>query len=75
MKKSLTHQGLIKNNGVNVQLGREWRSLVTDKLELRYGVDLKFIYSNSERVRFDTGTLRDTENFRTTYQMDSMSFS
>ena len=57
-----------KSNGVNVQMGREWRSLVTDKFVLRYGVDFKFIYSHSERVRFDTGTFRDSENFRTTYR-------
>lgn len=42
--------------GFGVQFGKEWRKLLSQKFELRYGLDLAFNFSNSKDENFDPAT-------------------
>lgn len=60
-----------KNSGMgfNVSIGREYRKMIANKLELRYGADLSFNYSHSEYdYTYNSNYGYDRYNKRTIYQ-------
>ncbi len=60
-----------KNSGMgfNVSIGREYRKVIADKLELRYGADLSFNYSRSEYdYTYNSDKGYDRYNKRIIYQ-------
>ena len=64
---SLTQKN--SNMGFGIAFGREYRKIITEKLELKYGADLSFIYSQSENeITYKSTNGRDRLNKRTTYQ-------
>ena len=57
------------NIGFSVKIGKEYRKKIVDNLELRFGADLSFSYSQS-KYDYNDKTINDYDrkNERTTYQ-------
>ena len=57
------------NMGFGIAFGKEYRKKIAEKLELKYGADLSFSYSQSEnKTTYKSINGRDRLNKRTTYQ-------
>ena len=58
-----------KSFGFAIAVGKEFRTSVTDNLELRYGLDLSFNYSSLKRTEDDkTSNNNDIETVSTLYE-------
>lgn len=57
---SLTNEN--NNNGVEVKIGKEYRKIIDNKLELRFGADFSFAYSY-EKTNYDDKTVNNYDRF------------
>ena len=54
--------------GFGLSIGKEWRSPVKDKLELRYGFDLRYSYSHGKTESFNTNLNSTVENISNSFE-------